>query len=30
MPPEFIAVAEDKLAKINAAWDELKKRKGWK
>jgi len=30
MPPEFVAVAEDKLAKINAAWDELKKRNGWK
>lgn len=30
MPPEFVAVAEDKLAKINAAYDEVKKRKGWK
>lgn len=30
MPPEFVAVAEDKLAKINAAWDELKRRKGWR
>jgi len=30
MPPEFIAVAEDKLAKINAAYDELKRRKGWR
>lgn len=30
MPPEFIATAEDKLAKINAAYDEVKRRKGWK
>jgi DnaJ like chaperone protein len=30
MPPEFVAVAEDKLAKINAAYDELKRRKGWR
>ncbi len=26
LPPEFIAVATEKLAKINAAWDEVRKR----
>ena len=30
MPPEFVAVAEDKLAKYDAAYDEVKKRRGWR
>ncbi len=30
MPPEFVATAEDKLAKINAAYDEVKRRQGWR
>jgi len=27
LPPEFVAVATEKLAKINAAWDEVRKRR---
>ncbi len=30
MPQEFVTIAEQKLARINAAWDELKRRKGWR
>jgi len=29
MPPEFVALANDRLAKINAAWDRVRKAKGW-
>lgn len=27
LPPEFVALASEKLAKINAAWDEVRKRR---
>jgi DnaJ like chaperone protein len=30
MPPEFVALAEERLQKINAAWDRLVRAKGWK
>ncbi|MBL8573490.1 MAG: molecular chaperone DjiA [Hyphomicrobiaceae bacterium] len=30
MPAEFVALANERLAVINAAWDRLRKLKGWK
>ncbi len=30
MPAEFVALAEERLQKINAAWDRLTRAKGWK
>ncbi|MBI3503465.1 MAG: TerB family tellurite resistance protein [Proteobacteria bacterium] len=29
MPPEFVALANERLAAINAAWDNIRKLKGW-
>ena len=28
VPPEFIARASDKVARINAAWDQIKRERG--
>ena len=30
MPPEFVALANERLSVINAAWDKVRKGKGWK
>jgi hypothetical protein len=30
MPPEFVTLANARLSVINAAWDKLRKGKGWK
>ncbi|MBL8808435.1 MAG: TerB family tellurite resistance protein [Rhodospirillales bacterium] len=30
MPAEFVALAQERLQKINAAWDRVRKAKGWK